>query len=103
MAHIYFYYDRDWAKAEREFERAVELSPNSAHAHKHYGQFLASREQFEQAVSEGRKALELDPLSIAVNFVVGATYFFVDRLDEARAFGPTDDRIGLEFSSRLLG
>ena len=86
MAHIYFYYERDWAKAEREFERAVKLNPNSAQAHKHYGQFLASREQFERAVSEVRKALDLDPLSIAVNFVVGATHFFVDRLDDARGF-----------------
>ena len=86
MAHIYFYYDWDWAKAEREFERAVELNPNSAHTHQHYGQFLASREQFERAVTEGRKALELDPLSIVVNFVVGATHFFVDRLDDARGF-----------------
>ena len=86
MAHIYFYYERDWAKAEREFERAVTLNPNSAQAHEHYGQFLASREQFERAVTEGRKALELDPFSIAVNFVVGATHFFVDRLDDARGF-----------------
>ena len=31
MADIYFYYDRDWAKAEREFERAIgKLNPNSA-------------------------------------------------------------------------
>jgi Tfp pilus assembly protein PilF len=43
MAHIYFYYERDWAKAEREFERAVELNPNSTDAHKYYGLFLASK------------------------------------------------------------
>ena len=86
MAHIHFYYDRDWGKAEREFERAIELNPNSAQAHKHYGQFLASREQFERAVSEGRRAVELDPLSIPVNFVVGAIHFFVNRADDARGF-----------------
>jgi adenylate cyclase len=80
MAHIHFYYERDWAKAAREFERAVELNPNSAQAHQHYGLFLASRERFDQAVTEGKKALELDPLSIAVNIVVGFIYLFVDRL-----------------------
>ncbi|HSE33920.1 MAG TPA: tetratricopeptide repeat protein, partial [Pyrinomonadaceae bacterium] len=83
MAHIYFYYERDWAKAEREFERAVELNPNSTDAHKYYGLFLASRERFAQAVTEGKKALALDPLSIAVNIVGGFIYLFVDRLDDA--------------------
>ena len=83
MAHIYFYYERDWAKAEREFERAIELNPNSTDAHKYYGLFLASRERFDQAVTEGKKALELDPLSIAVNIVGGFIYLFVDRLDDA--------------------
>jgi tetratricopeptide (TPR) repeat protein len=82
MAHIYFYYERDWAKAEREFERAIELNPNSTHAHKHYGLFLASRERFDQAVAEGEKALELDPLSIPANLVAGFVYLFVDRLDD---------------------
>jgi len=83
MAHIYFYYDRDWAKAGREFQRAVELNPNSAQAHKHYGLFLSSRERFDQALAEGKKALELDPLSVAVNFVVSWTYLYVDRFDDA--------------------
>jgi serine/threonine-protein kinase len=83
MAHIYFYFDRDWAKAEGEFERAIELNANSTDAHKYYGLFLASRERFDQAVAEGKKALALDPLSIAVNIVGGFIYLFVDRLDDA--------------------
>ena len=83
MAHFYFYYERDWARTEREFERAIELNPNSPDAHKYYGLFLASRERFEQAVTEGKKALSLDPLSIAVNIVGGFIYLFVDRLDDA--------------------
>lgn len=83
MAHIHFYYERDWPKAEREFERAVELNPNSTDAHKYYGLFLASRERFDQAVREGEKALALDPLSIAVNIVVGFIYLYVERPDDA--------------------
>jgi serine/threonine-protein kinase len=72
MAHIYFYFDR-----------AIELNANSTDAHKYYGLFLASRERFDQAVAEGKKALALDPLSIAVNIVGGFIYLFVDRLDDA--------------------
>ena len=83
MAHIYFYYERDWAKAEREYGRAVELNPNSTDAHKYYGLFLASRERFDQAVAEAKKALELDPLSIAVNIVAGFVCLFANRTDDA--------------------
>jgi tetratricopeptide (TPR) repeat protein len=83
MAHIYFYYERDWARAERAFERAVELNPNSTDAHKYYGLFLASRERFDEAIAEAKKALELDPLSIAVNIVGGFVHLYVDRLDDA--------------------
>jgi tetratricopeptide (TPR) repeat protein len=83
MAHIYFYYERDWAASQREYERAVRLNPNSTDAHKYYGLFQASREQFDQAVAEGKKALELDPLSIAVNIVGGFVCLFVDRMDDA--------------------
>jgi Tfp pilus assembly protein PilF len=64
MAHIYFYYERDWARADSEFQQAVKLNPNSTYAHKHYGLFLASRERFEEAVTEGRRALELDPFPL---------------------------------------
>ena len=84
MAHIYFYYERDWARADSEFQQAVKLNPNSTYAHKHYGLFLASRERFEEAVTEGRRALELDPLSIAVNMVVGFIYLFANRLDDVQ-------------------
>ena len=33
LGHIHFQYDRDWAGAEREFKRAIELNPNYANAH----------------------------------------------------------------------
>ena len=28
LAHVKYYYDRDWATAEREYKRAIELNPN---------------------------------------------------------------------------
>ena len=33
LGHIKFQYDRDWAGAEKEFKRAIELNPNYASAH----------------------------------------------------------------------
>jgi serine/threonine-protein kinase len=83
MAHIYFYHDRNWAGAEHEFRRAIELNPNNAQAHKHYGLFLVSRERFDEAVAEAKKALSLDPLSVAVNFVAAWTYLYAGRFKDA--------------------
>jgi serine/threonine-protein kinase len=84
MAHIYFYHDRNWADAEHEFLQAIVLSPNSPQAHKHYGLFLVSRERFDEAVAEAKKALSLDPLSVAVNFVAAQTHFYADRFEDTR-------------------
>jgi serine/threonine-protein kinase len=83
MARVHFYYEWDWAGAEREYLRAIELNPNNAEPHHQYGIFLACMERREEAVGEGRKALELDPLSLLVNLQVGWTLVITGRLDEA--------------------
>ena len=36
-------YDWNWAEAEREFKRAIDLAPNGAAAHYRYGSFILSR------------------------------------------------------------
>ena len=28
LAHVSYFYDRDWPRAEREFKRSIELNPN---------------------------------------------------------------------------
>jgi eukaryotic-like serine/threonine-protein kinase len=83
MAHIYFYHDRNWAKADDEFRRAIALNPNDPKGHMHYGLFMVSRERFDEAVAQAKKALSLDPLSVAVNFVAAQTYFYADRFEDA--------------------
>ncbi|HEX6126606.1 MAG TPA: protein kinase [Pyrinomonadaceae bacterium] len=85
MANIHFYHDRNWAKAEHEFQRAIRFNPNDPKSHMLYGLFLVSRERFDEAVAEGKKALTLDPLSVAVNFVAAQTNFYADRFEDALA------------------
>jgi serine/threonine protein kinase len=82
LAKFYFYRERDWAQAEREFKRAIELNPNSADARQFYGMFLASRRRMDEAVREGEIALELDPLSLPAKLHIGWIYWSASRFDD---------------------
>ena len=56
-------YDWDWKTAEREFQRAIELSPSSASAHFNYNFYLIALGRYEEGLAEARRTLELDPLT----------------------------------------
>jgi serine/threonine-protein kinase len=74
-------YDWDWAGAEREFKLAIELDPSSARAHFGYGFFLEAMGRFDEAIEEGRRTQQLDPLNPTVALV---EYFHnARRYDEA--------------------
>jgi TolB-like protein/Flp pilus assembly protein TadD len=71
LAHIKYYYDRDWAVAEREYKRAIELNPNYPTAHSWYAVYLMSAGRFDEALAQIRRAQELDPLSLPTNMALG--------------------------------
>jgi TolB-like protein/DNA-binding winged helix-turn-helix (wHTH) protein/Tfp pilus assembly protein PilF len=83
LAFVSLYYDRDWAKAEREFRRAIDLNPNYANGHHWYAEFLSLVGRNEQAIAESERARELDPLSNIINTWVGSRYFFARQYDRA--------------------
>jgi TolB-like protein/DNA-binding winged helix-turn-helix (wHTH) protein/Flp pilus assembly protein TadD len=66
LAELLYRFDRDWAGAEREFKRALELNPNYAPAHHWYSMYLAVVGRRQQALAEAQKAYALDPLSPVV-------------------------------------
>jgi serine/threonine protein kinase/Flp pilus assembly protein TadD len=80
---VYYWYDWDWAAAERELKRGVELSPNAASAHEFYGAYLAWTGRFDAGIAEARRAVELDPLSAEVNTYLGISLYFARRYDQA--------------------
>ncbi len=63
LAVFHLFYDYDWAGSEREFRKAIALNPNYAYAHDQFGLVLAFQGRFDEAIREGRRAAELDPLS----------------------------------------
>jgi len=76
-------YDWDWPAAEKEFKRAVELNPNYAVAHQWYGGYFGVMGRPEEAISERRLAVELEPLSLIINFELGSAYYFARDYDRA--------------------
>jgi len=53
----------NWAGAEREFKRAIELNPSYSVAHVLYAHYLTAVGRPDESVAEAKRALEQDPLS----------------------------------------
>jgi tetratricopeptide (TPR) repeat protein len=84
LANALVAYDLNFAEANRKFRSAIELNPNYATAHQWYGETgLVPLGQFDEAVAEARRALELDPLSLVINADVGTALTSARRYDQA--------------------
>jgi tetratricopeptide (TPR) repeat protein len=73
----------DWAGAESEFRLALSYNPEYAQAHQWYANYLAAVGKAEEAISEAKRAQELDPTSLIVNATVAYVYYNTRRYDEA--------------------
>jgi serine/threonine protein kinase len=77
LGQVKSHYDFDFPGAQREFLKAIELNPNYANAHLYYaGGYLTPMGRHAEAIAEMKKALELDPLSSALNNYMGMTYLY---------------------------
>ena len=75
--------DYDYAGAEREYRRVIELNPNYALAHQNLGVMLHRIGRHEEGTIELRRALELEPLSLVINRLYGDILICTKRYDEA--------------------
>ncbi|HKO95543.1 MAG TPA: protein kinase [Pyrinomonadaceae bacterium] len=75
--------DFDWAVAEGEHRRAVELNPNYATGHHWYAFHLLMVGRFEDGLREMLRARELDPLSPSILQSLGWAYYQARRFDES--------------------
>ena len=77
-------YDYDFARSKIEFERAIELNPNYAMAHHWLSSGpLMGLGEFDGAIATGKRAIELDPLSLINNADLGWVYCCARRYSEA--------------------
>ena len=64
LGMIRFYFEWDWAGADSEFRRALELNPGSSAVHEDYGNFLTTMGRLDEGLAQSQEAARLDPLSV---------------------------------------
>jgi tetratricopeptide (TPR) repeat protein len=83
LGYVKHRYEWDWAGAEREFKRAIELNPQYPTAHQWYGWYLITLGRNDDALAEFQRAQQLDPLSLYTNLTLGAPYYYSQQYDKA--------------------
>lgn len=76
-------FDFDWTGAERQYQRAIELSPHSPVPHQWYGELLVNVGRLDEGLAQGRQAVELDPLSQVASLALAIQLNSARRYDEA--------------------
>ena len=83
LAELKYQYEFDWAGAEADFKRAIDLEPNVAYFHLAYSWYHMCLGRFDQAQAELGRAQALEPGSLRINKTQGILFLFMRRYDEA--------------------
>jgi serine/threonine protein kinase/tetratricopeptide (TPR) repeat protein len=72
LGYIRFRHDFNWAGAEKEFKRSIELNPNYSEGYLSYAQYLAAVGRNDEARARYEEAYALDPMSpnILANYAI---------------------------------
>jgi serine/threonine protein kinase len=81
LGWIKTFYDWDWAGAEKEFSRAIELNPNYANAHYFYSLYLTIMGRHDEALGEISRAVDIDPVNVVFNGIQAQTLLWSRRYD----------------------
>lgn len=83
MAANLMFYDWDWAAAESEFKRAIEIEPNYWHPHELYAYLLTAQGRHDEAIAEAQRAQEIEPLSLIAHASASYPFYFSRQYDRA--------------------
>ena len=85
LGELKFVYEWDYAGAEKDLVRAIELEPNSDLAHEQYAFYLAIRGRFDEAIAESKSALEINPNALIIQREYGVILYLARRYDESHS------------------
>jgi Tfp pilus assembly protein PilF len=93
--------DWDSAGAEKEYRRALALSPGDAEVHESYGYFLSHHGKMAEALAEMEIARQFNPVSTKLNLLTGLVLYSAHRYDESlksfqRVLDLSPDSLGAE-------
>lgn len=83
LANVRFWFDWNWADAEKHFRVALAMNPSYAEAHHDYAWFLVAMGRTEEALTSLRRAIALDPFSVRINMDAGWLLLQAHRFDDA--------------------
>ena len=86
MALVNVHYDWDWAGAQRQFARALELSPSNAQVHHDYAHFLLAVGRPAESVAETKRARSLDPANPMLTTCTGWHSLFDNQFHDAKSY-----------------
>jgi TolB-like protein/DNA-binding winged helix-turn-helix (wHTH) protein/Flp pilus assembly protein TadD len=83
LAGVLYRYHWEWERAGKEFQRSLELDPNSAEAHRAYAMYLVTLRRHEEALVAAQRARELSPLSAVIHAELATTLWRLGRYEDA--------------------
>jgi TolB-like protein/DNA-binding winged helix-turn-helix (wHTH) protein/Flp pilus assembly protein TadD len=87
LAFVLDGFDWDLDAGGKEFQRAIELNPGYATAHHWYAWHLSLLGRFDEAITEMKKAENLDPLSLIINAdlaeLLGLAHYYDDSIRQS--------------------
>ena len=85
IAVALFFGDWDWSGAEKNARQAIQLNTGYSTAHLVYSVILAASGRVNEAIEQDHLAMDLDPLSLIVNWNAAGTLFYARRYEDAIA------------------
>ena len=82
LGYVHLFFDWDWAAAEKEYRRALEINPSLPDAQLGYADYLATLGHFDEALSRVQLAYLHDPLAIESRKEALWIYYFSGRMPE---------------------
>jgi len=82
LGDVHLLFDWDWAAAQTEYRRALDINPSSPEAQLGYATYLATLGHFDEALSRVQQAYLFDPLAIDSRNDALWIYYFSGRVPE---------------------
>lgn len=99
--YIKLQWEHDWAAAERELARAIDLAPGYATAHQWMRLAYLALGNLDSALASARRARDLDPVSISIQCAVGDVFLARRQYDSALVAYRTAEALDPDFDRAL--